>query len=102
VIRLVLSPVHLTLLCLYPLHVSGVKRPSSGGTTLAVLGVSCVHLELLAGCKLWKNLKSAKSYKCTQLTLKIASVVSPEDGCLMPDTCRGSRHNKVIVKVKEY
>jgi hypothetical protein len=28
-------------LCRNPLHVSGVKRPSSGGTTLAVFGVSC-------------------------------------------------------------
>jgi hypothetical protein len=34
----------ITLLCLNPLHVSGVKRPSSGGTTLAVFSVSCVHL----------------------------------------------------------
>jgi hypothetical protein len=33
----------ITLLCRNPLHVSGVKRPSSGGTTLAVFGVSCVH-----------------------------------------------------------
>jgi hypothetical protein len=30
-------------LCLDPLHVSGVKRPSSGGTTLADFGVSYVH-----------------------------------------------------------
>jgi hypothetical protein len=28
----------------YPLHVSGVERPSSGGTILAVFGVSYVHL----------------------------------------------------------
>jgi hypothetical protein len=27
----------------YVLYVSDVKRPSSGGTTLAVFGVSCVH-----------------------------------------------------------
>ena len=27
-----------------PLHVAGVNRPSSGGTTLAVFGVSCVRL----------------------------------------------------------
>jgi hypothetical protein len=46
------------------------------------------------------NLQPAKSYKCTQLTPKTASVVPPEDGRLMPETCRGSRHNKVIVKVK--
>jgi hypothetical protein len=26
----------------------------------------------------------------------------PEDGRLTPETCRGSRHNKVIVKVKVY
>jgi hypothetical protein len=30
---------------------------------------------------------------------KTASVVPPEDGCLTPETCRGLRHNKVIVKV---
>jgi hypothetical protein len=34
-------------LCLDPLHVSGVKRPSSGGTTLADFGVSYVH------CSFW-------------------------------------------------
>jgi hypothetical protein len=28
------------------------------------------------------------------------TVVTPEDGSLTPETCRGSRHNKVIVKVK--
>jgi hypothetical protein len=28
--------------------------------------------------------------------------VPPEDGCLTPETCRGLRHNKVIVKVKVY
>jgi hypothetical protein len=33
-----------TLLCRNPLHVSGVRRPSSGGTALAVFGVNCVQL----------------------------------------------------------
>jgi hypothetical protein len=28
--------------------------------------------------------------------------VPTEDGRLTPETCRGSRHNKVIVKVKVY
>jgi hypothetical protein len=35
-------------------------------------------------------------------TKKTASVVPPEDGRLTPKTCRGLRHNKVIVKVKVY
>jgi hypothetical protein len=48
------------------------------------------------------NLQPAKSYKCMQLTPKTASVVPPEDERLTPETCRGSRHNKVIVKVKVY
>jgi hypothetical protein len=48
------------------------------------------------------NLQPANSYKCTQLTPKTASVVPPEDGHLMPETCRGLTHNKVIVKVKVY
>jgi hypothetical protein len=48
------------------------------------------------------NLQPAKSYKCTQLTPKTASVVPPEDGRLTLETYRGSRHNKVIVKVKVY
>src|SRR5215468_3409247 len=43
------------------------------------------------------NLQSANSYNCTQLTPKTASVVPPEDGRLTPETCRGLRHNKVIV-----
>jgi hypothetical protein len=77
-------------LCLNPLHVSGVKRPSSGGTTLAVFGVICVHLQ------------PANSYKYTQRTPESASVVPPEDGCLTFETCRGLRYNKVIVKVKVY
>jgi hypothetical protein len=33
---------------------------------------------------------------------KTASVVPPEDGRLTPETCRGLRHNKVIVEVKVY
>jgi hypothetical protein len=48
------------------------------------------------------NLQPANSYKRTQLTPKTASVVPPEDGRLTPETCRGLRHNKVIVKVKVY
>jgi hypothetical protein len=75
---------------LNPLHVSGVKHPSSGGTALAVFGVSCVHLQ------------PANSYKCTQLTPKTVSVVPSEDGRLTPETCRGLRYNKVIVEVKVY
>jgi hypothetical protein len=30
------------------------------------------------------------------------SVVPPEDGRVTPETCRGLRHNKVIVKLKVY
>jgi hypothetical protein len=48
------------------------------------------------------NLKPAKSYNYTQLTPKTASLVPPEEGCLTPETCRGLRHNKEIVKVKVY
>jgi hypothetical protein len=33
---------------------------------------------------------------------KAASVVPPEDGRLTPKTCRGLRHNKVIVKATVY
>jgi hypothetical protein len=42
------------------------------------------------------------SYKCRQLTPKTASGVPPEDGRSTPETCRGLRYNKVIVKVKVY
>jgi hypothetical protein len=45
---------------------------------------------------------TSQKLQCTQLTPKIASVVPPEDGHLTPETCRESRHNKVIVKVKVY
>jgi hypothetical protein len=52
---------------------------------------------------LWvDNLQPANSYKRTQLTPKTASVLPPEDESLTPETCRGLRHNKVIVKVKVY
>jgi hypothetical protein len=37
-----------------------------------------------------------------QLTPKTASVLPPEDGRLTPETSRGIRHNKAIVKVKVY
>jgi hypothetical protein len=85
-------------LCLNPLHFSGVKRQSSEGTTLAVVGVSCVHVYLFAG----RKVQPAKRNNCTERTPKIASVVPPEDGRLTPEKCRGFRHNKVIVKVKVY
>jgi hypothetical protein len=45
---------------------------------------------------------TSQTLQCTQLTPKTASVVPPEDERLTPETCRGSRHNKVIVKVKVY
>jgi hypothetical protein len=48
------------------------------------------------------NLQPANNYNCTQLTPKTSSVVPPEDGPLTPETCRGLRHNKVVVKVKIY
>jgi hypothetical protein len=48
------------------------------------------------------NLQPANSSKCTQLTPKTASVETPEDGRLTPETCTGLRHNKVFVKVKVY
>jgi hypothetical protein len=44
----------------------------------------------------------AKSYSARNSHQKTAIVVPPEDGRLTPETCRGSRHNKVIVKVKVY
>jgi hypothetical protein len=45
---------------------------------------------------------AAKSYSARNSHQKTASVVPPEDGRLTPETCIGSRHNKVIVKVKVY
>jgi hypothetical protein len=39
--------------------------------------------------------------KFTQLTPKTASVVPPEDGRLMPETCRRLRHNKVTERISE-
>jgi hypothetical protein len=48
------------------------------------------------------NLQPANNYKGKQLTPKTASVVPLEDGSLTPETYRGLRHNKVIVKVKVY
>jgi hypothetical protein len=44
----------------------------------------------------------ASSVKCTKVTQKTASALPPEDGRLTPETCRGLKHNKVIVKVKVY
>jgi hypothetical protein len=58
--------------------------------------------DLLYRNQLTHNLQPANSHKCMQLTSKTASVVPPEDGRLTPETCRGLRHNKVIVKLKVY
>jgi hypothetical protein len=49
-----------------------------------VFGASCVHLEVLV------------------THTKTVSVVPPEVGRLMPETCRGLRHDHVIVNVKVY
>jgi hypothetical protein len=46
------------------------------------------------------NMQPTKSYKCTQLTPKTASVVPPEDGRLTPGTCTRLRQNKVLVIVQ--
>jgi hypothetical protein len=48
------------------------------------------------------QLATSQKLQCTQLTPKTASVVPSEDGRLNPETCKGSKHNKVIVKVKVY
>jgi hypothetical protein len=37
-----------------------------------------------------------------RLQLQNSFAVSPEDGRLTPETCRGLRQNKAIVKVKVY
>jgi hypothetical protein len=50
-------------------------------------------------CGSTHNLQPANSYSARN-SPKIASVVHPEDGRLTPETCKGLRHNKVIVKVK--
>jgi hypothetical protein len=59
---------HITLLCLNPLHVSGVKRPSSGGITLAVFGERA--LELLTGCKLWADSDNTQTTAISARSLK--------------------------------
>jgi hypothetical protein len=52
----------ITLFCLNPLHVPGVKRPSSGGTTLQFLvWVACTcSCWLVASCRLTHNLQLYK------------------------------------------
>jgi hypothetical protein len=48
------------------------------------------------------QLATSQKLKVHSITPKTASVVPPEDGRLTPETCRWSRHNKVIVKVKVF
>jgi hypothetical protein len=77
------------LLCRNPIHVSGVRRPSSGGTTLAVFGVSCnqptakrartAHQKRLVSCLLkrdawcpkhvedYDTIKQSWKWKCIKL-----------------------------------
>jgi hypothetical protein len=86
-------------LCLNPLHVSGVKRPSSGNTKLSALADVPTGLRATGHTAPYQatgptptppspinqsthNLQQSNSYKCTQLTTKTASVVPPEDGRL--------------------
>jgi hypothetical protein len=92
----------ITLLCLDPLHVSGVKRPFSGGTTLAVFGelhalVAVGWLQVLA--RLVPQLATSQQLQVHTTHTKNCCVAPPENGHLTPETCRESRHNKVIVKV---
>jgi hypothetical protein len=62
----------------------------------------CVQDEAEISIYFTHNLQPAKSYSARNSHQKTVSVVPPEDGRLTPETCRGSRHNKVIVKVKVY
>jgi hypothetical protein len=63
-----------------------------------------IHFDIIETQPTTEHEVPATSQKpqCTQLTPKTASVVPPEDGRLTPETCRGLRHNKVILKVKVY
>jgi hypothetical protein len=77
--------------------------PSSGSLLL------CVPLSYIKMCIVMTYTKevvpqpaTSQKLQCTQLTPKTVSVVPPEDRRLTPKTCRGSIHNKVIVKVKVY
>jgi hypothetical protein len=89
------------------LQVMNIKRAAEGKFEntarvhrLSLLIITSHLLTNLIHFHFHNHLQPDKSYKCTQLTPKTASVVPPEDGRLTPETCRGLRHNKVIVKVK--
>jgi hypothetical protein len=48
------------------------------------------------------QLANSQKLQVHAIHTKTASVQPPENGRLTPETCRGSRHKKVIVKVKVY
>jgi hypothetical protein len=50
----------------------------------------------------WLQVATSQQLQVHPTHKKTASVVHPEDGRLMPETCKGLRHNKVIVKVQVY
>jgi hypothetical protein len=87
-------------LCLYPLHEPTGLRPAGQAAPYQVTGPTPTTPSPIR--QLSHNLQPAKSYSACSSHQKTASVVPPEDGRLTPEKCRGSSHNKVIVKVKVY
>jgi hypothetical protein len=75
-----------------PLHVSGVTRPSSGGSAQIQFGViACVGCVLTA-CRLrhHRNLHAVNTNSTHIITPNSICAEPPEDGRVTPETCRGN------------
>jgi hypothetical protein len=74
-----------------PLHVSGVTRPSSGGSAQLLFGVIVCAGCVLTTCRLrWNcNLHAVNAHPTHAITLNNNCAEPPEDGRVTPETCRG-------------
>jgi hypothetical protein len=74
-----------------PLHVSGVTRPSSGGSAQLLFGVIVCVGCVLAACRLWfhRNLHAVNTHPTHAITPHSNCAEPPEDGRITPETCRG-------------
>jgi hypothetical protein len=74
-----------------PLYVSGITRPSSGGSAHMLFGVfTCVGCGLTT-CRMWfhRNLHAVNTHPMHIITPNSICAEPPEDGRVKPETCRG-------------
>jgi hypothetical protein len=72
-----------------PLHVSGVNRPSSGGSAQLLYGVTACVGYVLNACSLRLKLHAFNTHPTHAITPDNNCAELPEDGRVTPETCIG-------------